>query len=76
MASPGVALLTENTVFMAMPKKGSRRISVADNFYRWKVTGNDGWIDLYVEDAERPGTVLVLSSKGGFLMSGCLVSSG
>jgi hypothetical protein len=49
---------------MAMPKKGSRRILVADNYYRWKVTRNDGWIDLYIEDAENPGTVLALSFEG------------
>jgi hypothetical protein len=43
---------------MAMPKKGSRKIQIGNDWFRWKVTGNDGWIDLYVEDAEVPGSLL------------------
>lgn len=43
---------------MAMTKKGSRKIRVDNDWFRWRVTGNDGWIDLYVEDAEAPGSLL------------------
>jgi len=34
---------------MALPKKGSRLLTVEDSNYRWMATGNDGWIDLYIE---------------------------
>jgi hypothetical protein len=34
---------------MALPKKGSRTIRVGDSDYRWMASGNDGWIDLYIE---------------------------
>ena len=34
---------------MTLPKKGSRIISIGDFQYRWMASGNDGWIDLYVE---------------------------
>ncbi|HSU52203.1 MAG TPA: hypothetical protein VLJ41_16465 [Segetibacter sp.] len=31
---------------MALPKIGLRNIIVDDVKYAWKITGNDGWIDL------------------------------
>lgn len=34
---------------MSLPKKGSRIISVGGFNYRWMASGNDGWIDLYIE---------------------------
>lgn len=33
---------------MAIPRKGSRKISVGGYQYLWMATGNDGWIDLIV----------------------------
>lgn len=33
---------------MSLPKKGLRKITIGENRYAWKVTGNDGWLDLYV----------------------------
>jgi hypothetical protein len=40
---------------MAMPKKGTRRIDVDGQAYRWLVSPNDGYIALVVESAEEPG---------------------
>ena len=37
---------------MSLPKKGLRKITVNQNNYGWKVTGNDGWIDLYIESQD------------------------
>lgn len=31
---------------MAVNKKGSRRIVVEDTEFRWRATGNDGWITI------------------------------
>lgn len=33
---------------MAIRKKGSRRIVVEDHEFRWRATGNDGWISLVI----------------------------
>ncbi|MEV4567014.1 hypothetical protein AB0K12_24875 [Nonomuraea sp. NPDC049419] len=54
---------------MAMPKKGSRRITVGGGSYRWRVrrkpsySQGNGWTPLTfaVERAEEPGNVLVVS---------------
>jgi hypothetical protein len=40
---------------MAMPKKGTRRIAVGGQTYRWLASPNDGHITLLVELAEEPG---------------------
>ncbi len=37
---------------MSLPKKGLRKITVDNNNYCWKVSGNDGWIDLYIESQD------------------------
>ncbi|MFC4115500.1 hypothetical protein [Nonomuraea zeae] len=54
---------------VAMPKKGSRLITVDDTVYRWRVSRrptysrDKGWTPLTfaVERAEQPGSVLVVS---------------
>ena len=43
---------------MALPKKGSRTITVGDCNYRWIASGNDGWIDLYIESKDTKGQLL------------------
>lgn len=40
---------------MALPRKGSRCISVEDITYRWVVSPNDGFMVLTVELADHPG---------------------
>ncbi|QNR24878.1 hypothetical protein [Croceimicrobium hydrocarbonivorans] len=45
---------------MAIPKPGSRVITVEDQIYRWMASGNDGWIDLYIElDGEKGQRLMV-----------------
>jgi hypothetical protein len=45
---------------MALPKTGSRVITVEEYNYRWMASGNDGWIDLYVElDGEKGQRLMV-----------------
>ena len=34
---------------MTLPKKGSRSISIDGCEFRYKVSGNDGWIDVLIE---------------------------
>jgi hypothetical protein len=43
---------------MTLPKKGSRIIRVGDFNYRWMVSGNDGWIDLFIESETTNGQLL------------------
>ena len=43
---------------MSLPKKGSRTITVDDFIYRWMASGNDGWIDLYIELGHENGQPL------------------
>lgn len=43
---------------MALPKKGSRTIRVGDGDYRWIASGNDGWINLYIESKDTKGQLL------------------
>ena len=43
---------------MALPKKGTRRIAVAGQRYRWIVSPNDGFMTLVVELADCPGQCL------------------
>ncbi|MBU6954018.1 hypothetical protein KP814_21790 [Hahella sp. HN01] len=43
---------------MTMPKKKSRIIIVDNIAYRWRSSGNDGWLDVYVELAEAPCQLL------------------
>ncbi len=44
---------------MALPKKRSRLITVENQSYRWMVSGNDGWIDLYLELDDEKGKQLM-----------------
>ena len=37
---------------MSLPKKGLRTLMIDQTNYGWQVTGNDGWIDLYIESLE------------------------
>lgn len=39
---------------MARSSKGARNITVGDVHYRWRATGNDGWISVTVWPAEFP----------------------
>lgn len=43
---------------MALPRKGSRCISVEGVTYRWMVSPNDGFMVLIVELADHPGQQL------------------
>ena len=43
---------------MALPKKGLRNIVVDDVKYAWKITGNDGWIDLYIFSIKQPNSII------------------
>jgi hypothetical protein len=45
---------------MGLARKGTSRISVDGQVYRWTVSGNDGWLDLIVECFEGHGQRLVL----------------
>ena len=45
---------------MAMPKKGSRSITVDGVKYRWKASGNDGYLWLFVELWEQSASLLCL----------------
>ncbi|SDH40455.1 hypothetical protein [Desulfosporosinus hippei] len=38
---------------MATNKKGSRKIIVCDTEYRWRATGNDGWISVAIWPANK-----------------------
>lgn len=40
---------------MAIPKKGSRCMTIDNITYRWILSPNDGYMVLYVELAEEPG---------------------
>lgn len=44
---------------MALAKKGTRRISVDGQAYRWVVSPDDGYMVLVVELAENPGQRLI-----------------
>ncbi len=44
---------------MAVAKKNARNITVEGIHYRWRATGNDGWISLVVWPHERAGDKLV-----------------
>lgn len=39
---------------MARSSKGARNITVAGVHYRWRATGNDGWISISIWPAELP----------------------
>lgn len=44
---------------MAVSKKGSRRIEVDGTEFRWRATGNDGWISVVVWPTDNDRTRLV-----------------
>ena len=44
---------------MAVNKKGSRRIEIDGTEFRWRATGNDGWISIVVWPAENDRSRLV-----------------
>ena len=44
---------------MAVSKKGSRKIVVDNSEFRWRATGNDGWISLVVWPVENENSRLV-----------------
>lgn len=44
---------------MTLPKKGSRAITVDNVSYRWMVTGNDGVIDVIIEQQDMKGQKLL-----------------
>lgn len=46
---------------MAKSKKNARNIVVADVKYRWRATGNDGWISLVVWPDDLPGPMIASS---------------
>ena len=70
---------------MAVSKKAARKISVGDVKYRWRATGNDGWISLVVWPHTLAGDKIVCGFgyqqtetpmadiKGGFHLSRQLV---
>lgn len=43
---------------MAKANKGARHIVVDDIEYRWRATGNDGWIDLTIWPAQDVGAAI------------------
>ena len=43
---------------MARNNKGSHRIVVSDVEYRWRATGNDGWISVNIWPVTKPGSVI------------------
>ncbi len=45
---------------MAMPKKKSRSITVAGTKYRWVASGNDGYLELFIELHENPASMFCL----------------
>jgi hypothetical protein len=46
---------------MGLPKKGSRRILINETNYRYIITGNDGYIDLIIEQDDCQGQRLTVS---------------
>lgn len=44
---------------MAVKKKGARKIVVEGHEFRWRATGNDGWISLVVWPAETEACLIV-----------------
>lgn len=44
---------------MAKSKKGARNIVVGDVGYRWRASGNDGYISLVVWPADLPGPAIL-----------------
>ena len=44
---------------MAISKKGSRKIVVNDHEFRWRATGNDGWISVVIWPLENDNSRLV-----------------
>lgn len=48
---------------MALSKKGSRKIMVDDHEFRWRATGNDGWISVVIWPAENDDCRIVSSIK-------------
>jgi len=43
---------------MAFPEKESRQIMVDNQVYNWVASGNDGWIDLYIQSSDFDGQKL------------------
>jgi hypothetical protein len=44
---------------MAINKKGSRKIVVEEHEFRWRATGNDGWITVVIWPVENENSRLV-----------------
>ncbi|MDH5730645.1 MAG: hypothetical protein OEZ58_16780 [Gammaproteobacteria bacterium] len=44
---------------MAINKKGSRKIIVDDHEFRWRATGNDGWITIVIWPVENENSKVV-----------------
>ena len=45
-------------LYMARNSKGSHRIVVGDIEYRWRATGNDGWISVNIWPADGVGPLI------------------
>ncbi len=48
---------------MAVSKKGSRKIIVEEHEFRWRATGNDGWISVVIWPIENDNSRLVGTLK-------------
>jgi hypothetical protein len=46
---------------MAISKKGSRNITVKDHEFKWRATGNDGWITVIVWPVSNENSRIVAS---------------
>ncbi len=44
---------------MAISKKGSRKIVIEDTEFRWRATGNDGWISVVIWPVDNEASRIV-----------------
>ncbi len=44
---------------MALSKKGSRKIVVENTEFRWRATGNDGWITIAIWPTDKDSVRLI-----------------
>lgn len=75
--------LTRRNHTMAISKKGSRNITVEGHHFKWRATGNDGWISVTLWPAENESSRVVATigyhhemkrvSEGEYISLGQLV---
>ena len=54
-----IVMCENGNEYMAINKKGSRKIVVEDHEFRWRATGNDDWISVVIWPVENENSRLV-----------------